>query len=42
MKFNALAQKAAKGSAPAAYGGALEVEQLIAGAATHGVVLPKG
>lgn len=36
MKFNALAQKAAKGSAPAAYGGALEVEHLIAFALEHG------
>lgn len=36
MKFNALAQKAAKGSAPAAYGGALEVELLIAFALEHG------
>ncbi|MCF7751086.1 hypothetical protein KQ945_10045 [Bacillus subtilis subsp. subtilis] len=36
MKFNALAQKAAKGSALAAYGGALEVEQLIAFALEHG------
>lgn len=36
MKFTALAQKAAKGSAPAAYGGALEVEHLIAFAIEHG------
>lgn len=36
MKFNALMQKAAKGSAPAAYGGALEVEHLIAFALAHG------
>jgi len=42
VKFNALAQKAAKSSAHVAYGGALEVGQLIAGAATHGVVLPRG
>ena len=36
MKFNALAQKAAKGSAPTAYGGAVEVEHLIAFALEHG------
>jgi hypothetical protein len=36
VKFNVLAQKAAKGSAPAAYGGALEVEHLIVFARVHG------
>ncbi|MGE8245588.1 MAG: hypothetical protein ACN6RA_06180 [Stenotrophomonas maltophilia] len=36
MKFNALAQKAARGSAPAFKGGALEVEHLIIFALAHG------